>query len=454
MKFLSPFSSRGLSWFLRAGITLVGFCMPATVGSQTFLGLDEAMALALRNNYSIRVARNDSVIAGREVTYGNAGMLPTLTVTGSWDKALLGARVRTVAGGEIDRKSASASLIAAGLQANWTLFDGTRMFVQYDKLKSLATLSSLDLKTEMENTLSAITGAYCDLVRQKQMLGAFRQKLAVSDLRLSVARNKFRTGAGSEQEMLQAEVIRLADTTAVTRQWTALKKAGIRLNQLMAADLQQEYATEDTISLLLLPAPEQLIDLSLRNNGTYLQAGVTQQISRLEIKLLRSQQLPRLSVRASYGYNENETSAAFINYNRTFGPQAGLTATLPVFDGMNLHRRITRAELEMENQGLRLKELEQELIALILDGWYEHQNLLQMVALGRERIRVAEKNMSIASDAFSGGMASALQLREAQEDLFAAHANLLDALYYARVMETELLRLSGILVTELPAEDR
>jgi outer membrane protein TolC len=248
--------------------------------------------------------------------------------------------------------------------------------------------------------------------------------------------------------MLQAEVIRLADTTAVTKQWASLKKAGIKLNQLLAVDLQQEFTAEDTIPLIPLSPLDQLIEKALRTNGTYLLTEERQRISDLEVKLLRAKQLPRLTLRTSYGYTRNETDASFIHYTRTFGPQVGITATIGIFDGMNLNRKINNAQLTAENQGIRLKEMEQELIALILDAWYEHQNLLQVVVLGREGVRIAQKNMAIASEAFTTGMASTLQLREAQDDLFQAQTSLLEALYQARVMESELLRLSGELVRQ------
>ncbi len=443
MKCLSLFSNNYAGKTCLAATLLLSFI---SLSGQPLLSLEEACLRGLRNNYSVRIARNDSVMAEGEVTYGNAGMLPVLTMTGSWDRASLDARVKTVAGGEIDRKGAAANLLSAGLQASWTLFDGTAMFVQYDKLRSQAKMSSLDLTVQMENTLSDITEAYCDLIRQRQMLEACRKKLEVSDLRLEVARTRYQSGLGSEQEMLQAEVIRLADSTGVTRQWTRQKQAGLRLNKLMAVDLNEQFLPEDTVRLLSLPSLEQLLGHAFRTNGLYLREGEQRLINGLEVRLLRSRQLPRLTLRGSWGFTENETGASFINFSRTFGPQAGITASLTLFDGMNLTRRLRRATLELENQELRLKELEQELAALILEGWYEHESLLEMVNLGKEGLRIAGKNMAIASDAFAAGMASSLQLREAQEDLFRAHASLVDVLYQARVMETELLRLSGMLL--------
>jgi outer membrane protein len=445
---MNPFLNRYCWPVHRPGMILVFLLMVIHASGQTFLSLADAIDLGMSNNYGIRVARNDSVIAGHNVTFGNAGILPSVLAYGNWDKASLDAKVRTVTGGAIDRKPAPANLVSAGVQAQWTLFDGTGMFVEYDKLRSLAQMTNLDLKIEIENAVHAITSAYFNITRQKQLLEACKKNLEISDLRLSVSRGKFRSGSGSEQEMLQAEVIRLADTTALTKQWVYLKKAEISLNQLLAVDLQHDFIPEDTITLIVLPPLEQLIEKALRANETFLQAAKMQHLSDLEVKLLRSKQLPRLVLRGGYGYSENKTDAAFINYNRTIGPQIGVTATLGIFDGMNLNRKISDAKLAMENQGIRLKEMEQELISQILDAWYEHENLLQVVILGREGIRMAQKNMAIASDAFTAGMVSSLQLREAQDDLFQSRSNLLDALYQARVKESELLKLCGELVKQ------
>ena len=156
--------------------------------------------------------------------------------------------------------------------------------------------------------------------------------------------------------------------------------------------------------------------------------------------------MPVLTLRGAYAFAENKTDAALINYTRTYGPTVGINATVSIFDGWNMTRKINQAKLELENQGIRIRELEQELLAAILDTWLEHQNLLQSVELGRRGIALAKKNMDIASKAFVSGSASSLQLREAQEDLFRADADLLEALYQARVLETALLKISGELL--------
>ena len=46
--------------------------------SQEMLTLEDAVSIALKNNFSISIARNESKIAENNSTPGNAGLLPTL----------------------------------------------------------------------------------------------------------------------------------------------------------------------------------------------------------------------------------------------------------------------------------------------------------------------------------------------------------------------------------------
>ena len=54
-----------------------------TLQAQQKLSQDEAVSIALKNNYDILVARNASDMAKINNTAGNAGMLPNVAVTSS-----------------------------------------------------------------------------------------------------------------------------------------------------------------------------------------------------------------------------------------------------------------------------------------------------------------------------------------------------------------------------------
>lgn len=446
MKFMSPFLPNYRYFNRRINVTLLLVLISGLIVAQPALSLNDAISTGLSNNYGIRISRNQATIDGRNVTPGNAGMLPSLSLYASWDKSLLNAKAETALGGDLEKDNAPVNVLTGGVQVLWTLFDGTGMYIERNKLKGLATMSNLELRITMENGVYDITSAYCDIIRQNQLLDACRKKLEISNIRVHLAKVRLQSGSGSEQDLLQSEVIRQADTTALTKQLALVKNAKIRLNRILAEDLEKEYLTEDSIVLVELPSLEQLIKNATLNNGLYLLQEENSNITNLEMKSLRSKQYPRLILRGAYGYYENETDASFISYNRTLGPQFGISASMNLYDGMNLNRKISNARIQTESEKIRSKDQEQRIIAAVMNAWYDHQSLLQQVILGKEGLKMAEKNLAIASEAYSSGLISSIQLREAQDDLFNASSDLYDALYSARISETELLRLSGNLV--------
>src|SRR5687767_704415 len=96
--------------------------------SQRILSLEEAIATALRNNYEILLAKNDSAAAALDYSYRNAGLLPRLnanvgTVWNNNDQKQI-----LSDGTKRESKGLKSNNLQASLALNWTLFDGLRMF--------------------------------------------------------------------------------------------------------------------------------------------------------------------------------------------------------------------------------------------------------------------------------------------------------------------------------------
>ena len=52
-----------------------------TASAQRMLTLDEAIAIALKNNFDIQLSKNDSMVAQLNNSYRNAAFYPTLNAT-------------------------------------------------------------------------------------------------------------------------------------------------------------------------------------------------------------------------------------------------------------------------------------------------------------------------------------------------------------------------------------
>ena len=113
------------------------------VNAQNALSIDDAINIALKKNYDIRIARNDAQVSKENNTPGNAGMLPTLGIVGSGSYAVNNTTQKLAGGTENSYPNSASSSLSLGLQLNWTLFDGGKMFVTKSKLNEIQLRNSI-----------------------------------------------------------------------------------------------------------------------------------------------------------------------------------------------------------------------------------------------------------------------------------------------------------------------
>src|ERR1051326_2896673 len=202
--------------------------------TQENLTLQQAIEIALKNNFSIQVTKTGSDISSNDVTMGNAGMLPQVNASVLGNTANNNTHQQYASGLEVNKSGVGSNNINSGIFLNWTLFDGMRMFATYDKLKELRSMGELQMKIEIENDVAKVINGYYDVVRQKQLIKATSEAISLYQEREKIAQTKLNVGSGSKLEVRQAQVDMNAQRSQLMKLQTALYNAKANLNQLLA----------------------------------------------------------------------------------------------------------------------------------------------------------------------------------------------------------------------------
>ena len=429
---------------LLSGFILLMAAFPAY--SQDLLTLESAIETGLANNYGINIAKNSQQISENNASPGNAGMLPRIDANAGYVHGISNAKVTNLAGFVLDNPSANSDLFTAGINLNWTLFDGLKMFITYDKLKKLEEIGDLNVKISVENTLARIMAAYYEIIRQEKETEIMKEQVRISEFRLELARLKYETGSGSELEFLKARVELNADVASLSNQKTVYLNSMATHNELKARDVTSKFGVKDTILFSYRLNYDSLRAGMREANRNLLLYNRNAEVSGLNMRSARAVQWPTLGLTTGVNYLNNQSEANINNYNRNFGAVVGVTAYMNIFNGLNLQRDYRNAKISYESSELEVKQLENQLDAYLLKVYNEYLNQMELITFEMENVSLAGKNMEIAKESFEVGSISSLQLREIQKNLLDANTRLVDAEFKTKLTETALLLISGKLL--------
>ncbi|MES2621383.1 MAG: TolC family protein [Bacteroidota bacterium] len=417
--------------FFAAGVS---FC-------QEVLTVEQAVEIALKNNYDILLAKNEAEIADRNNTIGNAGMLPTVGATLTDNYTLNNLNQKFTNGTEINRNDVTGNNINAGVALNWTLFDGLRMFAAKGRLKRLEEIGELRFKDEMQTVVANVMNAYYDVVRAQQQVKAIDEAIRISDERVKLADMKFQLGSSSKVDFLQAKVDLNEQKSNLLTQKKVIEQRKGDLNNLLTRNIETDFSVTDSI-----PFNEPKAAADLEKNFQLQTAIKNVEVVKFQKKEAFAAFFPNLVGTVGYSYNRSQSTAGFSLFNQTYGMNAGFSLNIPLFNGLNTIRQNEIASIQIMSSQFNLEKVRFQTKLNYYKAMKDFSIAKEQLLLEEENIVLANENQKIALERFRLAQSTSIELREAQVSFVNAQTRLVNSRYAAKVAETELLRLQGELV--------
>jgi outer membrane protein len=477
---------------------------PSSAAAQQRLSLDEAIELALAYNPGLRATLNEEAVADWDVRAARGALvLPTLGLGSgvSWQGAGE-ERIGGLTSGELGLGGQPSFLFSSySLGVNYSV-SAVSLRAPALARASREAARARGSRAEADLVLR-VTQAYLDFARQDEALGLAQRQIARAEANLNLARGMEAVGSATPLEAMQADI-------QVGRARIAMMEAeqGIRttrLSLLRAIGLDQDRAIVPGSPLALGSIDwneEELNRMALASSPDLetLRAGVT--VAARRVSSARAGYLPSLSMQAGWSgftrqarddgfllgqverqaeqlvaqcefQNEiyrrlaepfppqncsqfvltEEQRAGAIERNRQFPldftrqpPQASISLSIPIFQGVERQRQVETARIEAENARLRLQELEYGLLSDIASLLASARTALALAELEERNVEVAEAQLRLARGEFEVGAGTFLQVAEAETVAAQADRDRLDAAF--RFHET-LARLEALVGTRL-----
>lgn len=433
----------------RSAFTAIAFLLPFLSNAQTVIDLNEVIRVGLENNYDLKISRNEQQISDNNVTPGNAGFLPSVSLNSGYSVRQNNSDQFQADGGEtVSTRNSGTQTLDAGLNLNWTIFEGFKVQTNYKRLQELRSVGELNTRLAVENFIADISAEYYNYVRQTLQMQNLRQAVNLSRERLRIVEARYQIGSLSRLDLQQARVDFNTDSSQLIQQYEVLHSSRIRLNEMMGTDNveQQFMAADTTISFNPMLSKSELFDNMMKVNAVLLLTEKNKLLSELDLKTLQSQNYPYLRLNGGYGFTHFDYNKGSLNKQRNWGPSVGVTLGFDIFDGFNRSREQKNARIRISSRELLVERQKLMLQSDFANMWLAYQNNILLTNLEKESLENAQINYEIAMDRYKLGDLSGILLREAQVGLLQAEQRLLTAQYNTKLYEISLLQISGKIV--------
>ena len=403
-----------------------------------------AFGFATAQTEQIKVAAEE--IALKKVASKEAwqSLLPEASLNGSLDHTIKAAEMKL---NDMSFKMGQdgTNTANAGLSINLPLFapavyramSMTKTDIELAVEKSRA--SELDL-------INQVTKAYYQLMLAQDSYEVLQGSYKLAEDNFNVVNAKYQQGAVSEFDKISAEVQMRSIKPNVISAANAVTLAKLQLKVLMGITADVDIKTDDNLTnyeSMLFANQLKEEDMSLENNTTMKQFELNMKLLEKNVKSLKTNFMPTLSMSFSYQYQSlYNPNINFFDYTWSNSSSLMFNLSIPLYRASNF-TKVKSARIQMRQLDWNRIDTERKLNMQVVSYRNNMTASSEQVVSNKENVMQAEKAVQIAGKRYEVGKGTVLELNSSQVSLTQAQLTYNQSIYDYLVAKADLDQVLG-----------
>lgn len=419
-------------------------CRLPTVDSLApLLTANEAVRIALENNYGIQIERGNAEIAHLNNIKANAGMVPVVNLVANDNFSYNAFYQQLSNGNEFAEAGAPFNTINAAVQLNWTIYDGRRMYIAKDRLEQQELLGQHNLEAVVQQTTANVLQSYYQIVGNRLQEIASAELIALTDERLRIAEARLAAGFAASSDALQARIDLNQQRATLVGQEYSTSAAKRRLNLLLIRPAETAFSVDENMTNTYVPEREALLTKLQTQNPALLAAMTNVEVATLQAE--EAQTLNKLRVQAlgQLGGTRTDNGAGFLLNNTQAGVTVGFGVVLPLYTGGNLRRQMDVASVQARQAVFLADDFKLTLENNLDEQIAFFQAQQEVLTIEEETVISARENLRVSTERFRLGQTTSLEVQTAQNSLAQSLNRRNLVLFGMKVAEVQLRLIAG-----------
>lgn len=433
------------------GIIMLGLLPTLSIAEERFqappelrLSLHDAIQAAIDNNVNVRLLRERIAAAQAAADTSLGALLPNV-------------------GGFMNGRNQTVNLAAFGLPADrlaglgltrsvtepFDVYDARATVVQnifslsliqrWRAAKTGVDVAGLEAEVTKRDVMATVGLLYIEALRADESVKARQADIQLSQQLLKLAQDRKAAGVATGLDVTREEV--QLENNKQRLLVSQNEQEGARLNLIRALGLNFDLRLVLTDELKFIDVahehPNDALTTARENRAELKVQGTRQKLAALSLSSVTSERVPSLSMNGDYGWIGVKPEDALAT--RTIG----LTLSVPIFDGGQREGRISESRSRVRQESIRMQDVSDQVTLEVRSALLTLDSSTQQVAVSEKGLELALKELTFARDRFAAGLATNIEVTNAQTSVARARDNQIEALFRFNASRINLARAKG-----------
>ena len=398
------------------------------------LSMRDAMQAAVDHNPMVQIFKERVTQAEEQAFTQRGTLLPNLSarVSGARRRFFLGAFAgAAVVSPPIDfyesRIALTQNLFSLSLIQKWR---AARTNIE---------VAGLDSDTQTMDTMAVVALAYLEALRVQKSVKARLADVKLNHELLRLAMERKTVGMATTLDVTRAKVQLENEKQRLLVARNDFGSAKLNLSRGIGLSFDVQLILTD--DLTLVPVTPQTVDEALqiaRANRVELKAQrKRERLAGLTLSSVVMERVPSLSASGDVGLIGNQPGNALTTDN------VQVLLSVPLFDGGQREGRISEQRSLVRLEALKTQDVDKQIGLEVRDALLTLESTQQQVAVAKKGLRLAFHELHLARRRFAVGLATNIEVTDAQTRVAQARDNLIEALFNFNASRVDLARAQG-----------
>ena len=405
--------------------------------------IDDAIAIALENNYALKQAKNELDLADDLIFSEKADFLPSVSASMNGSRTtgqqFIFDRFSEGLDPFVDISSQS---ISGGMNASINLFTGFTNILTLKSSQSNKESREQQYERAKELVIFNTATRYLQVLLDKELLAIAKQNLETSTTQLEQVQAQVELGARPMVDLFNQEAQVANDELVVTqRENTQSLNSLLLIRQLEIDPLGSYDFVVPDLTLNDLPWVDfnlkTLVDEALSIRSYILSAEASILSLRYQTQVTKNSLLPTLRASASvssrysdqYSIAGSEVSFSDQFFDQQVNRSLGLSFSVPLFNNWNRMYSIQSSQVQLKNAELNLDNSKMQVIQEVTQAYNDYSSYVKQLDASEKSLVASERAFQTQQERYNLGASTLIELTQAQSAFVSAQSSYTQALY-------------------------